>query len=146
MNKIIEDDSLNIAGSRAAYSHYGHGSPVALIHGIPTSRHLWRNVTPFLTESGHEVFAIDLLGYGDSGKPTNADIGIKAQSEIVFEVLSVGRKGTFQPLQLGEHLSRKMVNAQITIIEETGHFLPEDAPEALAAYITEFSTHREELH
>lgn len=57
-----------------------------------------------------------------------------------------GKKDTFQPLQLGERLARKMVNAQITIIEEAGHFLPEDAPEALAACITEFSTHREELH
>ena len=34
------------------------------------------------------MLAIDLLGYGDSDKPSDADLGIQAQSEIIFQALS----------------------------------------------------------
>lgn len=87
-NEILENGFLDVAGHRIAYTRQGHGSAIALVHGIPTSRHLWRNVMPLLAASGHEVLAIDLLGYGDSDKPSDADLGIQAQSEIIFQALS----------------------------------------------------------
>jgi haloalkane dehalogenase len=46
----------------------GQGNPVLLIHGFPTSSHLWRNVIPELAKT-HRVIAIDLPGYGLSDKP-----------------------------------------------------------------------------
>ncbi len=87
-NETLENGFLDVAGHRIAYTRQGHGSAIALVHGIPTSRHLWRNVMPLLAASGHEVLAIDLLGYGDSDKPSGADLGIQAQSEIIFQALS----------------------------------------------------------
>ena len=87
-NETLENGFLDVAGHRIAYTRQGRGSAIALVHGIPTSRHLWRNVIPLLAASGHEVLAIDLLGYGDSDKPSDADLGIQAQSEIIFQALS----------------------------------------------------------
>jgi pimeloyl-ACP methyl ester carboxylesterase len=54
--------SVLIEGQRIAFSQTGKGCRVALLHGIPTSRLLWRHVVPLLAERGCEVTAIDLLG------------------------------------------------------------------------------------
>jgi haloalkane dehalogenase len=58
-------------GINALSIHYleaGEGEPVLLLHGFPTSSHLWRNVLPELAKT-HRAIAIDLPGYGLSDKP-----------------------------------------------------------------------------
>src|SRR6516165_1755973 len=72
---------------RSLIHRLGHGRSVVLIHGIPTSSYLWRNVIPPLIQNGLEVIAIDLLGYGYSDKPIEADLGVAAQAERVAAVL-----------------------------------------------------------
>jgi haloalkane dehalogenase len=56
-----------------SYMHYlevGHGRPVLLLHGNPTSSHLWRHVLARAGDrSGHRWIAPDLIGMGASGKP-----------------------------------------------------------------------------
>jgi pimeloyl-ACP methyl ester carboxylesterase len=79
--------TLSCAGRSLAYSRDGEGPQILLLHGIPTNRGLWRDVAPLLIESGFEVLAIDLLGYGDSDKPLQADLGIKAQAELLSRAL-----------------------------------------------------------
>ena len=54
-----------VNGKRLAYIEEGHGDPIVLLHGNPTSSYLWRNVIPELTASGR-VIAPDLIGQGDS--------------------------------------------------------------------------------
>ncbi|GLZ78000.1 haloalkane dehalogenase [Actinorhabdospora filicis] len=46
----------------------GTGAPLVLLHGNPTSSHLWRDVIPALDWPGR-ILAPDLIGMGDSGKP-----------------------------------------------------------------------------
>jgi pimeloyl-ACP methyl ester carboxylesterase len=79
--------SLSIAGVRLAYAHDGHGPQILLLHGIPTNRKLWRDVVPPLVEAGFQVFTLDLLGYGESAKPADADLGIKNQATLLGEAL-----------------------------------------------------------
>ncbi|MBY3060413.1 alpha/beta hydrolase, partial [Rhizobium leguminosarum] len=79
--------SVLIEGQRIAFSQTGKGRRVALLHGIPTSRLLWRHVAPLLVERGCEVTAIDLLGYGQSDQPDNADLGIAAQARLIGTLL-----------------------------------------------------------
>jgi haloalkane dehalogenase len=50
-----------------AYVEAGHGDPIVLLHGNPTSSYLWRNVLPYLVPLGRCI-APDLLGMGDSEK------------------------------------------------------------------------------
>ena len=46
--------------------------PLVLLHGYPTSSHLWRNVMPGLA-AHHRVYAPDLPGHGGSDKPGNVE-------------------------------------------------------------------------
>jgi len=69
-----------------AYVQQGEGNPVVLIHGIPTSNQLWRNVIPELAKT-HHVFAPDLLNYGKSCKPADANVSIEAQSRLIVKFM-----------------------------------------------------------
>ena len=68
---------------RIAYLEQGEGPPVLLLHGIPTSNLLWRNVIPPLART-HRVVAPDLLNYGKSDKPDDANVSIEAQSRMLL--------------------------------------------------------------
>ena len=70
----------------------GHGgTPIVLLHGFGTSSFLWRNVAPGLALARHSAFAIDLLGYGESDRPVEADFGVAAQSEYLDRALTALR-------------------------------------------------------
>jgi len=69
-----------------AYVDEGDGPAVVLLHGFPTSSQLWRVFVPPLA-ARHRVIGPDLLGYGDSAKPTDADLSISAQAGYVVELL-----------------------------------------------------------
>lgn len=60
-------------GQRIAYVDEGArgGKPIVLLHGMPTSSWLYRNIIPLLTTQGLRVIAPDMLGFGASDKPTD---------------------------------------------------------------------------
>lgn len=71
---------------------YGHGgAPVVLIHGFGTCSFLWRNVAPALAITQHTAYAVDLLGYGESDRPFDADFGLAAQSDYLERALTALR-------------------------------------------------------
>jgi pimeloyl-ACP methyl ester carboxylesterase len=87
----IEADILRVpAGPGAVHvERYGHGGEqIVLIHGFGTSSFLWRAVAPALATDGHTAYAIDLLGYGESDRPFDADYTLGAQAECVDRALS----------------------------------------------------------
>ena len=65
-----------------AYLRTGQGPPLVLLHGIPSSSYLWRDVIEPLAAT-FEVLAPDLLGYGDSDKRMDVDLSIAAQARYV---------------------------------------------------------------
>lgn len=70
-----------VTGASLHVARYGYGDePVVLVHGFGTSTFLWRHVGPLLAVQGMRVFAVDLLGYGESDRPFDADFGLDAQS------------------------------------------------------------------
>jgi len=93
----MEPDLLRIpVGPGAIHvERYGHGgTPVVLLHGFGTCSFLWRWVAPALARAGHTAFAPDLLGYGESDRPWDADFGIAAQVEYLdqaFTALRIAR-------------------------------------------------------
>lgn len=66
-------------GYRTSYYVAGCGSPVILVHGFGANAKHWRRTMPELARH-HKVYAIDLLGFGDSEKP--GDRGFQFTTEV----------------------------------------------------------------
>ena len=75
-----------LSAGEMAFVDWGEGPPVLLLHGFPTSSALWRREIPLLAQ-GMRVIAPDLLGYGESDKPVDADLSEPAQAGYVRELL-----------------------------------------------------------
>ncbi len=59
---------VSIHDSKMHYIDEGSGDPILFLHGNPTSSYLWRNIIPYLTDSGRCI-ALDHIGMGKSDKP-----------------------------------------------------------------------------
>jgi len=71
-----------------AYYDEGSGDPVVFLHGIPTNSYLWRDVIgPIAAE--RRVIVPDMIGYGNSSMFDGFDRSIRAQEEMITELLSV---------------------------------------------------------
>ncbi|HEY9636585.1 MAG TPA: alpha/beta fold hydrolase [Coleofasciculaceae cyanobacterium] len=66
----IEKHFWTWQGHQIQYTVMGTGKPLVLIHGFGASIGHWRKNIPVLAEGGYRVFAIDLLGFGGSDKPS----------------------------------------------------------------------------
>ncbi len=60
-----------VLDSKIHYLEAGSGDPILLLHGMPSSSYVWRNIIPFLAPLGRCI-APDLIGMGKSGKPNIA--------------------------------------------------------------------------
>ena len=76
-----------VNGKRLAYVEEGHGDPIVLLHGNPTSSYLWRNVIPELITSGR-VIAPDLVGQGDSEKLSASEGSGRYTFGVVYKYLA----------------------------------------------------------
>jgi pimeloyl-ACP methyl ester carboxylesterase len=60
----------------------GNGPWITLIHGFPTSSYDWAPLFPTLAQT-HRLLAFDLLGFGDSDKPSGHDWSAFEQADII---------------------------------------------------------------
>ncbi len=89
-----QTDSVLVKGLGIHYRAAGEGSPVLLLHGWPTSSHMWRNILPRLAASGLRAIAPDLPGFGASDKPSEAPYTLDFHAEVIdgfLRALSVER-------------------------------------------------------
>jgi pimeloyl-ACP methyl ester carboxylesterase len=82
--EFFDVDGVRLYGYAAGQR--GRGVPIVLVHGFPTSSHLWAEVVPLLPE-GHRVLVLDLLGYGRSDRPGTHPLSLRAHAERVLAVL-----------------------------------------------------------
>ena len=70
LNKSDKPQELdwNWQGHKIRYTVAGQGNPLILIHGFGASIGHWKKNISVLAESGYQVFALDLLGFGGSDK------------------------------------------------------------------------------
>src|SRR4029079_2977649 len=66
----FERRRAQLDGVEIDYVVAGSGPPVALLHGFPQTRAMWRGVAPALAAS-HTVVVPDLRGYGASSVPAS---------------------------------------------------------------------------
>ncbi len=76
-------------GQCIAFKQYGSGGVVfLLLHGIPGSSHVWSKVATELSKTGVSVLVPDLLGFGESSRPTNiAGLWLDAQAKALINGL-----------------------------------------------------------
>jgi pimeloyl-ACP methyl ester carboxylesterase len=65
----------------------GSGSPVIMIHGIASSSVTFERLVP-LVEPYHRVIAIDLLGFGDSPAPEDAEYTIAEHTDSLTRTIA----------------------------------------------------------
>ena len=82
------DGSFRHGGLRLAYSDYGAGPrAVVLLHGLLFSRYMHDALARALAERGHRVLTLDLLGHGESDRPT--DMWRYSMTEFGREVVAL---------------------------------------------------------
>jgi 2-hydroxymuconate-semialdehyde hydrolase len=73
----------DVGGTRLSYLTAGEGPPVVLLHGIPTSAELWRDVLGRLAAAGYRADAPDLPGYGLTRLPRGGDHSLAGTAELL---------------------------------------------------------------
>jgi pimeloyl-ACP methyl ester carboxylesterase len=78
---------VTIHGHTVGFRRGGTGQRILLIHGLAGSSKTWDDVIPLLTPHA-EVIAVDLLGHGESAKPTG-DYSLGAFASGLRDFLSI---------------------------------------------------------
>jgi pimeloyl-ACP methyl ester carboxylesterase len=80
---------VDVDGIRIHYQEAGESNAPALvlIHGFASSTLVWSKVFLPLAEAGFRVIAIDMLGFGYSGKPRKGEYTIAGQAKLLVGLL-----------------------------------------------------------
>ena len=80
---------IDLDGLRVHYQEAGDvaAPPLVLIHGFGSSTLVWSKVFLDLATAGFRVIAIDMLGYGYSGKPRKGEYTIDGQARVLMQLL-----------------------------------------------------------
>ncbi len=79
--------TVTLDDHRFTYTSGGHpdAPPLVLIHGWISHRGVWQQTVEAFKDSYYCV-AVDLLGFGDSDKPADADYSIEAQGRRILQL------------------------------------------------------------
>jgi pimeloyl-ACP methyl ester carboxylesterase len=83
----MQNQDVLIDGHRIHYLVGGTGKPIVLVHGLGSRASDWVGLIPPLVHGGHRIYAIDLLGYGQSDRPADAPYSIPQEARIVEDFL-----------------------------------------------------------
>lgn len=76
------DRTFPFEGQRVAWTRFGEGPPLVLIHGTPFSSQVWRRIAPHLARRW-TVYLFDLLGYGQSEMRDGQDVSLGVQNRLL---------------------------------------------------------------
>jgi pimeloyl-ACP methyl ester carboxylesterase len=80
---------FNSTDGQIMYTDQGEGPVIFLLHGVPTSSWIYRNMIPDLVQRGYRVIAADMLGYGNSDNPKGYDIyNPKNHAKRILELMN----------------------------------------------------------
>jgi abhydrolase domain-containing protein 6 len=79
--------NITLNGHRLSYSTTGNpdAPPLMLLHGWMSYRGVWRQTVDAL-QTSHYCVAVDLLGFGESDKPSEADYSLPVQGNRVLQL------------------------------------------------------------
>lgn len=94
----IERDGVRVHGRIG-----GRGAPLLLLHGHPQTHLIWHRVAPALAER-FTVVAVDLRGYGDSGRPPADAVHLNhSKREMALDALAAMRHHGFERFAILAH-------------------------------------------
>jgi pimeloyl-ACP methyl ester carboxylesterase len=85
----VHERDLLLHGQRISYLECGAGSGgpvVVLVHGLASNKSTWADVLPYLGRHVHAIVP-DMLGSGDSDKPSSADYSVGAHAARLRDML-----------------------------------------------------------
>ena len=82
----VPGSCIDVDGQRLHYVEAGQGEPILLLHGWSGSTFSMRRTIPELANH-YRVIALDLLGYGYSGRPADADYSTDRQAELLIHFM-----------------------------------------------------------
>lgn len=62
---------VDVGGIALHAAEQGDGLPVVMCHGFPGLWYSWRHQLPVLAAAGYRAIAVDMRGYGRSGRPSS---------------------------------------------------------------------------
>ncbi|MEO0540169.1 MAG: alpha/beta fold hydrolase [Cyanobacteria bacterium P01_A01_bin.105] len=138
----------NWRGYDVSYAVEGLGQPMLLIHGFGASVGHWRKNIPALAAAGYQVYALDLLGFGDSEKPA-LDYSLELWTAIIHDfwkahiqapTIFVGNSigGLMTLMTLARHPETAKAGVVLNCAGSLNH-RPEDLPRALGAVMGIFT-------
>ncbi len=77
---------INVNGHTIHYTQQGQGQPLVLVHGFAGSVFTWRSLIPLLSDK-YTVYALDLLGFGLSDKPSDNSYDMRSQANLLLAFL-----------------------------------------------------------
>jgi pimeloyl-ACP methyl ester carboxylesterase len=80
-------DRIKTANHDISLLEAGEGKPLVCIHGLGGTKASFMTTVSALAPLGHRVIAIDLPGFGDSGKPRNAPYNAMWFASVITELL-----------------------------------------------------------
>ncbi len=83
----VHDRTVTLDGHRIHYLEARPGGspdrPLVLVHGLGARATDWAPLIPRFAAAGYHVYALDLLGYGDSDKAADGDFSIRGEERVV---------------------------------------------------------------
>jgi pimeloyl-ACP methyl ester carboxylesterase len=87
----VRSRSVTIDGHRIHYYTGGSGTPIVLVHGLGGRSEDWANLMPQLMRDHRQVYALDLLGFGQSDKPRDVAYSIPQEAHLVEQFMDTQR-------------------------------------------------------
>jgi esterase len=81
-----EAASIELDAGEFRYAEYGDraGTPVVLLHGMPSDHSSWAPVAPDLAAAGYRVFTPDLRGHGASARTSTYSLELMREDLLQF--------------------------------------------------------------
>ena len=124
----------------------GEGEPVLLLHGVPDSLTVWREVTPQLVAAGYRVIAFDQRGFGESDAPADGGNELVPRQPDKHVVRYLSALPCTDPLGMWSSGDRYLTEAQMQAsgrlvdaaweyrrIDNRGHWISLQRPDAVAS-------------
>lgn len=88
----VQERSTLVDGNRITYleakpAGSGPQRTLLLIHGLGARSLDWAPLIPTLAQRGYHVYALDLLGYGNSAKPADSDFSVETEEHVVQQFM-----------------------------------------------------------